>query len=123
LLKKNSSVIVYCLPSKENKQTEVCYFPFPERKLLFSVFGMLEHGDMETWDMKMETWKYEDIDMRHGNMEKLRHETWRYGDIETWRHGDIETWRHRDMELKYEGILMFSEISQMENKRKPENFP
>jgi hypothetical protein len=60
---------------------------------------MLEHGDMETWDMKMETWKYEDIDMRHGNMEKLRHE-----DMEIWRHRDMETWRHRDMEASRHGI-------------------
>ncbi len=75
--------------------------------------------------MKTGTWKHEDIDMRHGNMEKLRHgdmEIWRHRDMETWRH-TVETWRHRDMELKYEGILMFYEINQMENKRKPENFP
>ncbi len=45
----------------------------------------------------------QDINMKHGNMEKLRHRdmdmetmTWRhgYGDLE-WRHG------HVDMKLKY----------------------
>jgi hypothetical protein len=52
----------------------------------------------------METLKYGDIEMRHGDMESWTHghkKTWTHGhmgDIETWRHGhgngnmDMETW-------------------------------
>jgi hypothetical protein len=45
------------------------------------------HGEME-----MEAWKYADIELRHGNMEK-----WRHGDMVTWRLGDMKTWRHKSV--------------------------
>jgi hypothetical protein len=91
LLKQQSSITVYRLPSKENKlpfsvsifskQTEVCRFCFPfatnKQKLLFSVSSFSwRHGYIET--------------LRHGDMETLWH-----GDMVTWWHGGIETWRHQ----------------------------
>jgi hypothetical protein len=38
--------------------------------------------------MDMETWRHEDMDLRHG--------TWTCGDMDTWRHGHGD----EDMELK-----------------------
>jgi hypothetical protein len=112
LLKQQSLITVYCLPTREN-----VHFPFPfaanKRKFVVSVlclqktngscytpfvpFGEFwKHRDMETWkNGDMETW-------RNGDME-----TWRNGDMEAWRQGDMRTWRHGDIKQQMEAQLIF----------------
>ncbi len=104
LLKQQSSIIVvYRLPTKENKLPFLFYvsvwskqavvfrfrfaFAVNERKWPFSVISFFcsrNSWNMETKrlrDMEMEAWKHGDIYTRHGNMEKWSHrdmymETW-----------------------------------------------
>jgi hypothetical protein len=105
LLKLQSSITVYLLPTKENKFR----FPFPFaaniRKFAFSVFHLQKTngscplplfpfsvcGILEIW--------------RHGNGAM---ETWKHGEIETWddmetwkkRPGSIEIWKHGDINME-----------------------
>jgi hypothetical protein len=68
LLKQQSSITIYCLPTKKNKlpfsvsvgskQTEVCHFPLliaANKRQPFSVTSVFVWGILETW--------------RHGDME------------------------------------------------------
>jgi hypothetical protein len=114
LLKKQLSIIVYCLPTKENKlpfsvsvcskQTKIFCFQktkgsFHFQLVLFSVCGNIE----------ICTWIHEDMVTRrrgNGDMETLRH---KHGDTDTWRKRDMETWtwRHGDIKWKTEAQVIF----------------
>jgi hypothetical protein len=60
----------------------------------------------------METWKYEDMEIRRhenietweqGDMYTWRHRDLKHRDMETWRNGNMKTWRqmkHEDREIK-----------------------
>ncbi len=128
LLKQQSSITAYHLPTKENKlpffificskQTEVCHFHFPfaanRQKLRFPLVLFSICGIPETWGhghgiIEMETEKHGDIDMRHGNREKWRFE---HGDME------METWTLRHW-MKYWGIWCFTITkNQTENRKR-----
>ncbi len=99
LLKQQSSIIVYRLPTKENKrpfsvsvcrkQTEVCRV-FRLQKtdgscrvllVLFSICGI-----PEMWRMDMETY--------------------RLADMQTCRHGDMKTWRHGQADINQKMVFL-----------------
>ncbi len=112
LLKRQSSNILSCLPTKENKlpfsasvyrkQTEICHFCLPfaanKRKLPISfspVFHLRTSVNMETW--KWRHWDNETRTLRHKHGD-IDMETWTW----IWRH-DRETWTWRDMDLERHG--------------------